>query len=291
MSPLIVVFSTPVLPAPRSEPLGVLGLAVHLGAFNELEMDSNDKWMCLVQTRRTAAESGVVSLRPWQKGITNEGLFLEHRELEEQRKNADPRLVPRHLLPEQVEQLRELGERKAARLRNGNAVDRFETLRLDDYQDAVGKANSKYNDRWLVSAEPVVFAWREPGAGEAGAAEVVNPGWVVLVQERYREVANPARALYQRLALGAVVAFGLAILLIVGLWGFVLLGLTDMSRSRLAAFIRNRAGLSFPFLSGDSSILSRRKRGSTIVRPKNATASTPQGTATPTSGKTLEGGA
>lgn len=274
--PLVVVFSVPVPAPPRSEALGVLGTAVRLGGFHELETGVENKWICLVQTHGAAPEAGAASPRPWKSGLKNEGLFLEHRELEEARAR-DEAPTPRHLLPEQVRQLRDLGERKADKLR-GEGGDRFETLRLDAYQDAVGLANGKYNDRWLASAEPVVFRWREPGAAPD---EVVNHGWVVIVQERYGEVVRPARELYQRLALKATGAFALAILLVVTLWAFVLVGLNDVSRSRLAAWIRRRAGISVPWLAGESSALEAPRARSTVVRRQ-----TERGAASETPGRT-----
>jgi hypothetical protein len=266
--PLVVVFSVPV------GELGVLGTAVRLGGFHELETGVANKWICLVQTRGSAPETGTRSSRPWEAGVKNDGLFLEHRELEEARERREATPAPRHMPPEQVNRLRELCERKADKLRRTEG-DRFETLRLDDYQDPVGLANGKYHDRWLASAEPVVFRWREPGSG---SDEVVNHGWVVLVQERYSDVVQPARQLYQRLALKATGAFLLAILLVVALWAIVFVGLNDVSRSRLAAWIRRRAGISVPWLAGESNALpSPPSARATMIRPteRSATTDTP----------------
>lgn len=249
--PFIVVFSVPVPGADLQHTVGVLAMAVSLGEFSELKVGDDLKWATLVQTEKDVAHP-----LAWSARVRNEGLILEHREF--QKLMADSQKVPiLHLPREDIERLHELRALKVERLRKNEKepAGADPEFLLDDYRDPVAQVAADYAGRWLAAAEPVVFQKRPLHGGRAPGPALVDNGWVVIVQEHYDAAVHPVQFLRGRLIRQGLLALGLVLLVMAALWGFVILGLTDSSRSRVATYLRRRAGLPTGSLAGSTGSL------------------------------------
>jgi hypothetical protein len=224
--PLIVLFSVPVT-SESGLPIGVLAMAVHLGHFSELWWTASDdagpgadlKWVTLVQTKEQTLPPNL------EKGrLRNAGLILEHPMLRAAQE-GDAGDVPLVYLDESV-----WSELKAKRA-------------TADYRDPFkAQTTSTESNRYLAAAEPVRLKRRGAGAEKDGLAWE-DTGWLVVVQDDYATVVAPAVQLERKLLWWTLLALGVAAALVTALWVVVSRGLIDAPRSRLAAFLRRRSGL------------------------------------------------
>jgi serine/threonine protein kinase len=220
--PRMVAFSVPVRRDPQSPTLGVLGMGVNLGEFEELlpegEEDSDaahgQRCAVLVETRADAEGQ--------------RGLLLQHPFLRPF--HAQQKTPPRVLLPDDV----------TARV--ADLVEHPEHVRegldlIEDYRDPVRAQDSAYEGRWLAAVAPVVIQPRRDGDTPE------YTGWVVIVQERAADAVDPVRKLEAKLLSQGMETLLMLLLVMAALWASVVLLLSDAPRSRLAAFLRRRAGL------------------------------------------------
>jgi hypothetical protein len=234
--PLTVLFSVPVI-SKSGLTIAGLGMAVHLGHFSELWWTaSNDagpgadrKWVTLVQTKEQKLPPDV------EKGrLRNEGLILEHPVLRaaQESEGGD---VPMVYLEKSVwSELKEEGA-------------------TTDYRDPFkAQTTGTESNRYLAAAEPVRLKRHGSGAEKDGAAWE-DTGWLVVVQDDYATEVAPAVELEWKLLWRTLLALGLAAVLVTGLWVVVSRGLIDAPRSRLAAFLRRRSGLTFRTLVATAS--------------------------------------
>jgi hypothetical protein len=112
-----------------------------------------------------------------------------------------------------------------------------------DYRDPFkARAASTESNRYLAAAEPVRLKRRGSGAKMDGPAWE-DTGWLVVVQDDYATEVAPAVQLQWKLLWRTLLALSVAIAMVTGLWLVVSRGLIDAPRSRLAAFLRRRSGL------------------------------------------------
>jgi serine/threonine protein kinase len=223
--PLVIIFSVPVA-SDSGEIIGVLAMALHLGHFSEVWNANDDggraadqKWVTLVQTKEHTLPPDM------QKGrLRNAGLILEHPILSAAEKGQEAD-VPIMYLDESV--WSELKEKRAT----------------DDYRDPFEamKAGAESN-RYLAAAEPVRIRKRGSGGLKIGP-EWEDTGLLVVVQDDYSTEVAPAAQLRRKLVLWTLLALGLAAALVTGFWVVVSRGLIDAPRSRLAALLRRRSGV------------------------------------------------
>jgi hypothetical protein len=223
---LVVLFSVPVS-SESGPPIGVLVMAVHLGDFSrvgtageEARPDADTRWVTLVQTREQKLPPN-----PEKGRLRNAGLILEHPMLRaaQQAERGD---VPLVYLDESVwSELKKKGE-------------------TADYHDPL-KAQTAGADsnRYLAAAEPVRVKRRDSGRGKNGSVWE-DTGWLVVAQDDYATEVAPAVQLEWNLLWRTLLALAVAAVLVTSLWVTVSNGLIDAPRSRLAAFLRRRSGLS-----------------------------------------------
>jgi hypothetical protein len=224
--PLVVLFSVPVA-SESGLPIAVLAMAVHLGHFSELWWTASDdagpgadrKWVTLVQTREQTLPPNM------EKGrLRNAGLILEHPILRTAQEGHEGD-IPLVYLDESV--WSELKEKRATA----------------DYRDPFkAQTTSTEPNRYLAAAEPVRLKRRGSGAEKDGPAWE-DTGWLVVVQDDYATEVAPAVRLEWKLLWWTLLALGVAAALVTGLWVVVSRGLIDAPRSRLAAFLRRRSGV------------------------------------------------
>jgi serine/threonine protein kinase len=253
--PLVIIFSVPVA-GESGEIIAVLAMAVHLGHFSEVWTASDDsgpaahqKWVTLVQTKEQTLPPDM------EKGrLRNAGLVLEHPTLRaaEEGNGGD---VPMVYLDESV--WSELKEKRTAA----------------DYRDPFeARTAGAESNRYLAAAEPVRMRRRGSGAVKIGP-EWEDTGLLVVVQENYAAAVAPAAQLQRKLVLWTLLALGAAAALVTGLWVVVSRGLIDAPRSRLAALLRRRSGMTMR-TSPDTASSSR---SSAAIAAPSAPQRTPQG--------------
>jgi hypothetical protein len=103
-----------------------------------------------------------------------------------------------------------------------------------DARDPVADASPDYAGRWLAASAPV----RLDETKQAG-----DTGWVVVVEKRYDTAIAPVQRLHTRMLAQGGLTLAIAMAVITGLWGFVIVVLNNSPGSRLVAWVRRRAGL------------------------------------------------
>jgi hypothetical protein len=234
--PLIVLFSVPVA-SESGLPIAVLAMAVHLGHFSELWWTTSDnagpgaelKWVTLVQTKEHRLPPNM------EKGrLRNAGLILEHPILRaaQEGEGGD---VPLVYLDESV--WSELKEKGATA----------------EYHDPFkAQTTSTEPNRYLAAAEPVRLTRHDSDTEKEDSASQ-DTGWLVVVQDDYTTEVAPAVQLERKLLWWTLLALGLAAGLVTALWVVVSRGLIDAPRSRLAAFLRRRSGVTVRTLGATAS--------------------------------------
>jgi hypothetical protein len=250
--PRMAVFAVPVR-GPSGAPVGVLGMGVVLGDFTELRPEGADdpsegggragRCAVLVDTRKDwEGQEGLVLQHPWLAQVGDGG-----------------RQPPKVRLPaEVVERLKKLRRVALGHEKGGEADALF-----PGYHDPVADASSEYAGPWLAAAAPVVIQPRKDGE------RPLDTGWLVLVQERTQDTLGPVTRLRQKLLLQGWESAALVAAILLGLWGLVLLVFNERPGSRLAAFVRRRAGLatgSAP--SGPGSLPSTSRSARSVTLPK-----------------------
>jgi hypothetical protein len=117
------------------------------------------------------------------------------------------------------------------------------TRATSDYHDPFkADSTSVESNRYLAAAEPVHMK-RADSAIEKGGSEWEDTGLLVVVQDDYATEVAPAVELERKLVRWTLLALALAAALVAGFWLVVSRGLIDAPRSRLAAFLRRRSGM------------------------------------------------
>jgi eukaryotic-like serine/threonine-protein kinase len=213
--------------------IGVLCHSVDLGHFAELRADErsgNDQLAVLIDSRKD--ETG------------RRGAILEHpglrRLLEQGTTEAERLYLPASAL-EDLRSLRRL--RRDPHPDNKVETDQTNELAtLDDYHDPVG---GEFSGRWLAAAEPVeVIARHELDSRDTG--------WIILVQERYKEAVAPVQRLRDQLLWRAKLATTVFAVVLASLWGFVVLVLNESPRLRWLTRPRHRSSTTAPGHTPDS---------------------------------------
>ena len=245
---LMVAFSVPIRAddSESSDPIGVLAMAVDLGHFAELQ-GTRSQFAAMIDMRADATG--------------RKGRFVEHPQLARQQKPGASRGFDFYVAPEVVSLAERLSRRKQDSLSermNGEADKRSDAAVpesvegehpfLSDYLDPVVNDPTK---RWLAAFEPVVVA--------RGRDQVVETGWVVVVQEPQEATLQPLSQLGGQLVRAGLVGLGLVLAVVAALWAFVLLVLDPSGDSRLTRFLRRSVGLpsSSSASTGSSSAASR----------------------------------
>jgi hypothetical protein len=219
--PLSVILSVPIA-SESGPPIGVLAMGVHLGDFSRVSTAGDDSrpataasWVTLVQTREQTRPPNL------EKGrLRNAGLILEHPML-----RAAQGDVPLVYLDESV--WSELKEKGA----------------ITDYRDPLqAKTTGTESNRYLAAAEPVRIKRRDSG-GQNQDPVWEETGWLVVAEDDYATEVAPALELKWKLLWRTLLALAVAAALVTALWVVVSRGLIDAPRSRLAAFLRRRSGL------------------------------------------------
>ena len=103
------------------------------------------------------------------------------------------------------------------------------------YLDPFSAVDAEFAGQWLAAAHPVFVEGRPPS--------IRDTGWAVMIQERYANAVAPVNRLKQGLVRRGLIAAAVVVFVLTGLWGFVMIGLNDASRSRIASALRRRAGV------------------------------------------------
>jgi hypothetical protein len=221
--PLTVLFSVPVA-SESGPPIGVLAMAVHLGNFSRLWKESDDagahgRWVTLVQTKEQKLPPNL------EKGrLRNAGLILEHPTVRAAQEAAGGD-VPLVYLDESV--WSELKDKEM----------------MTDYRDPFpAQTTGAKSNRYLAAAEPVRIRRRDSGGDKDGTVWE-DTGWLAVAQDDYAMEVAPAVQLEWKLLWRTLLALAVAAALVTALWVVVSRGLIDAPRSRLAAFLRRRSGL------------------------------------------------
>ena len=101
-----------------------------------------------------------------------------------------------------------------------------------EYEDPVG---GEFAGEWLASPERVQV--------RLDGAELVDTGWVVLIQERRADVLQPVSALKRRLGYGAAAAIAFILVMVLVMWAGMISVVDASSKSRVTRLIRRWAGL------------------------------------------------
>jgi hypothetical protein len=210
-----VAFSVPVWKGPEPAPdegdkhprLGVLIMTVEVGSFSELRPRGKDEGKTFVAVL-----------------VDQKGAILEHpllaRLREQNRGEKDP--IKRKELEKSLEFA--VADRGWLKAHGWNP----------NYEDPVGEKDPEYRGRWLAASQPVRIDERK---------DVSDIGWVVLVQERYDVAIGPVLQLENDMLARGRWALLVAVLVVTGLWLFVILLLNESAGSGLFGFLRRRAGL------------------------------------------------
>jgi hypothetical protein len=153
----------------------------------------------------------LIDLRPDQEG--RRGVILDHPYLAQLRKeNAPAEQLVFFVDPQQ-----------------------FDRGPWDPYaRDPVADACPDYAGRWLAASAPVRLDETE---------HCGDTGWVVVVEKRYETAIAPVQRLQTSMLARGGLTLALAMAVITGLWGFVIVVLNNSPGSRLVTWVRRRAGL------------------------------------------------
>jgi hypothetical protein len=111
---------------------------------------------------------------------------------------------------------------------------------MDDYRDPFqAQTTGAEPKRYLAAAEPVRIRRR----GEKDGTVWEDTGLLAVAQNDYAKEMAPAVQLEWKLLRWTLLALGVAAALVTGFWMVVSRGLINEPRSRLAAFLRRRSGL------------------------------------------------
>jgi hypothetical protein len=103
-----------------------------------------------------------------------------------------------------------------------------------DARDPVADACPDYAGRWLAASAPV----RLDEAEQEGDTD-----WVVVVEKRHDTAIGPVQRLQTSMLARGGLTLAIAMAVITGLWGFVIVVLNNSPGSRLVRWLRRRAGL------------------------------------------------
>jgi hypothetical protein len=175
----------------------------------------------------------LIDLRPDQEG--RRGVILDHPYLARLRKDKAP----------------------ADRLVFFVDPQRFDSGPWEpDARDPVADDSPDYAGRWLAASAPVRLDETEHEG---------DTGWVVVVEKRYDTAIGPVQRLQTSMLTRGGLTLAIAMAVITGLWGFVIVILNNSPGSRVVAWVRRRAGLRTerPTLAGATGAASAAPRRST----------------------------
>jgi hypothetical protein len=209
-----VVLSVPVWDGDTAETrsvIGVLGHAVGLGHFAELRADERSGNQQLAV---------LVDAKPDDTG--RKGAILEHPGLTQVLKHPPKEGLELHVDPQtasNIESLRAL--RREPETSQSHAGEAQDLAWIDNYRDPAG---AEFAGRWLAAVEPVEVLSRPLPSRDTG--------WAIIVQEKYRAAVEPVQQLRDRLLWQSKLALLMALIVISGLWGFVIFVLNESPRWR-----------------------------------------------------------
>ncbi len=229
-----VVFSVPVWSEDASGPqvAGILGMSVDLGHFTEIQTPYAGSKIVLVDSK---PESEI-------NGRGRRGSVLEHPALAEMTRGVgNTTLPPAANVPEKFFVDAPLAEQMVALCQHANGGPLPESVaaakRRTDYRDPLGAVFSDYAGTWLAAIEPVVV--------HADDGSVRKTGWVVVVQEKKDVALDPVDHVRTELIRQGATAAVTLVVVLCGLWGFVLLVLGNGPGPRWLNALRGRvAGMS-----------------------------------------------
>lgn len=208
-----------------NEVIGILAMTVELGEFGEMSGASRN------QTQIAALAD---TKRPWYLPDHSEafGLYLQHPYLADLRDKGLEGSLPACFLSQ--EYLTRVRKARAYYLENGHKP---EVGILDaEYRDPIGKESPEYQGRMIAAIEPVFVRGRP--------LSVSDTGWVAIVQEEYNDAIQPVVELRNSLVTRGLMALGLLVAVVTGLWLFVIRVVSDTSRRGLLRLFRPHTGLS-----------------------------------------------
>jgi hypothetical protein len=103
-----------------------------------------------------------------------------------------------------------------------------------DARDPVANACPDYAGRWLAASASVHVDEPEQDG---------DTGWVVVVEKRHDTAIGPVQRLETSMLARGGLTLAIAMAVVTGLWGFVIVVLNDSPGSRAVAWLRRRAGL------------------------------------------------
>ncbi len=259
----LVAFSVPVrAPGDEANPgaiLGVLSMTVPLGGFAELSTSSS------ADHKQRAV---LVDLRPDENNLP--GAVIEHPAYNSAALSFDKLEGGRvHLLASDLPRLEAAGQlafevtqlsqqlqharrslvgapaESIGQLEQSLAVKNRELAAVDFLVNHHDPFSQHSDDAWLVAVRPVL-------TGDSRET-LRRTGWMVMVEEPYRAATEPIRRLAEQLLARGALALAVVIALVIGVWGFVILLVSDSGRGSWSAAVQRRLGVGTPS-SGSGSL-------------------------------------
>lgn len=220
----MVAFSAPVwnASAPDGERrvLGVLAMTVEVGRFGVLKPDEG------AAQEEQVKNAVLVDTREDRSG--KRGLILQHPTLTAQRESQSDVNLPDVYYPQEiVDRMLRIREQ----VHRGEPITASNAL-IYGLADPLGTPDSGL---WDLAIEPVIL--------HNVSAKEGDTGLMVVVEDQERAVTSPIRVLERRLILRGALAVLLFVVVVAGIWGFVIVVLSGSSRSRFATLLRRQAGL------------------------------------------------
>jgi hypothetical protein len=130
-----------------------------------------------------------------------------------------------------------------------------------EYHDPVSERHPEYAGDWMAATQPVRI--------EERGKDVRDTGWWVIVQEKHDRAIGPVIKLRDDMISRGRWAVVMSVIVVTGLWLFVIVVLNESGGSRLFRFLRRRAGLASESLGSLKGSLRGPKRS--LVPPGAAT--------------------
>jgi len=220
--PWTVAFSVPVFGHDLREPVGVLVMTSDLGKFTNFK-GTRDQFAVLID------------LRPDEQG--KRGLIVEHPIAERMRKDQRKAYQPKYYNREAAERIRRIWPH-ATDVEPGTQQKNVQPDAAAEGADSVGEyidpVEPNLPQRWLASLDPVVLE----------RPDVAPLGWAIVVQENQVDTLQPLNGLREKLVVGGIIALLLVVLVLAGLWAYVMVILDEARGPRVLSYFRRKLGLS-----------------------------------------------
>lgn len=191
---------------PQGEPIGILGMTSDLGHFTNFRGTRNQFTV-------------LVDLRPNEQG--KRGLIVEHPafgDMQQRAKEFEPSYYQ-----ETVARTVATWKDPETGLPKGGDY-------LGEFNDPLDTSEKQ---QWLVNVEPVILPKAKGG----------DTGWVVLVQENVDITLQPLQGLQSKLLRGGAIALALVLIVMTGLWAYVMVVLNEAPAARWIATLRRKLGI------------------------------------------------